>query len=183
MVTNSSAMPGGPFCSPLNEGYLWPRLTACEILVSIAAREGDAVQETQPHFPLKNMPLSRKHQQLSYREQPHTSPFLLALLGSPNCCLAETHAWKTPREDIGMATCFMSHLAALGTNTKQPVILTCCCTVHTARSVIHFLWLSWQAISVELTAVVSQKSALTPQDTSMLGTSQQRVQTIPSSRY
>lgn len=38
-----------------------------------------------------------------------------------------------------MATCFTSHLAALEINMKQPFILTCCCSAHTAHFVIHFL--------------------------------------------
>lgn len=104
-----------------------------------AARGGDAVQETQPHFPLKNMPPSTKRQQLRRREQPRASSFSSALPGSPHSCPAETHPREKPRENTGMASCFASHLAVLETNVKQPVILACGCTAHTACSVIHFL--------------------------------------------
>lgn len=93
----------------------------------------------QPHFPLKNMPHSTKCQQLHCREQPRARPFSPALPGSLHSCPAETHSREKPRENTGMASCFTSHLAALETNVKQPVILTCGCTAHTARSVIHFL--------------------------------------------
>lgn len=102
----------------------------CEILVRTAARGGDAVQETQPHFPSKNMPPSTKRQQLCRREQPRASSFSPAPPGSLHSCPAETHPGEKPRENTGTASCFTSHLAALETNVKQPVILTCGCTAH-----------------------------------------------------
>lgn len=112
-------------------------MTVCEILVRIAARGGDAVQKTQPHFPLKNMHPSKMHQQLSCREQPHT---LLACPAGPSAQLSCRHSpTEKPKENTGVHMCFKSHLAALETLMKLPVIVTCCCRAHTARPIIHFL--------------------------------------------
>lgn len=75
----------------------------------------------------------------SWAAESSPTPFSPALLRSLHSCPAETHPREKPRENIGMDVCFKSHLAALETHMKQPVILTCCCRAHTAHPVIHFL--------------------------------------------
>lgn len=54
-------------------------------------------------------------------------------------CPADTHPREKPRENTGTGVCFKSHLAALETRMKQPVILTRCCRAHRAHPIIHFL--------------------------------------------
>lgn len=65
--------------------------------------------------------------------------FLPALQCSLHSCPADPHPREKPKENTGMDLCFKSHLAAVETRMKQPVILTCCCRAHTACPIIHFL--------------------------------------------
>lgn len=77
-----------PLQTDATSGLTWQSV---KTLVRIAARGGDVVQETQPHFPLKNMPPSRMHQQLSCREQPHT------LLACPAALPAQLSCRNSPQ--------------------------------------------------------------------------------------
>lgn len=90
MVINGSVLNGEPFCSPLNKGYLRPRLTVCEILVRTAAKNPTT-------FPLKERaPL----QEVSVAELQKAAPCqpLLACPASLPSCPAGIHPREKPGE-------------------------------------------------------------------------------------
>lgn len=103
-------------CKPFLFPFKWKLLQATPDSLRNThenSRGGDAVQETQPHFPSKSMPPSRKRQHST--AGPTQAPLPCVALHA-DCCPAGPPT-LTPRKtlgNVGMATCFISgHLAAL----------------------------------------------------------------------